>query len=179
MLVEAQDEVSEAQITVITESQSSNSLMTPREQLASSKCHSKALSIGKSDIGAASMVFTVESNENSAQSEVRGIAFSSKKSQRSAVVPVRLYPTRTRTPDKPTQPVYPYERHDFEYINEVLHGIYPTNFEGIIVRDHFDMKAALKDVEHLYALKKGSVEEDELNILTGLWAKKIQCAIDK
>ena len=66
-----------------------------------------------------------------------------------------------------------------EYINEVLHGIYPTNFEGIIVRDYFDMKAALKDVEHLYALKKGSVEEDELNILTGLWAKKIQCAIDK
>ena len=41
------------------------------------------------------------------------------------------------------------------------------------------MKAALKDVEHLYALKKGSVEEDELNILTGLWAKRIQYAIDK
>ena len=74
----------------------------------------------------------------------------------------------------------PYERHDFEYINEVLHGIYPTNWEGIIVRDYFDMKAALIDVENLYALKKGSVEEDELNILTGFnkkWkkmAKKIQ-----
>ena len=73
----------------------------------------------------------------------------------------------------------PYERHDFEYINEVLHGIYPTNWEGIIVRDHFGMKAALIDVENLYALKKGSVEEDELNVLTGLWAKKIQYAIDK
>ena len=95
MFVQAQDEVSEAQITVISESQSSNSLMTPRDQLASSKSHSKTLSIGKSDIGAASMVLTVESNENSAQSEVRGIAFSSKKSQRSEVVPVRLYPTRT------------------------------------------------------------------------------------
>ena len=45
--------------------------------------------------------------------------------------------------------------------------------------DHFDMKAALLDVEHLYALKKGSVEEDGLNILTGLWAKKIQYTIDK
>ena len=179
MLVQAQDEISEAHITVISESQSSNSLMTPREQLASSKSHSKALSTGKLDIGAASMVFTVESNDNSAESEVRGIAYSSKKSQRSQVIPVRLYPTRTRTPDKPTQPVNPYERHDFEYINEVLHGIYPTNFEGIIVRDHFDMKAALKDVEHLYALKKGSVEDDELNILTGLWAKKNQYAIDK
>ena len=119
------------------------------------------------------MVFNVESYENSAQSEVRGIAFSSKKSQRSEVVPVRLYPTRTRTPDKPTQPVNPYERHDFEYINEVLHGIHPTNFEGNIVRDHFDMKAALRDVEHLYALKKGSMEEDELNILTDLWAIRI------
>ena len=43
----------------------------------------------------------------------------------------------------------------------------------------FDMKAALIDVENLYALKKGSVEEDELNVLTGLWAKKIQYAIDK
>ena len=75
------------------------------------------------------MDFTVESNENSAQSEVGGIAFSSKISQRSEVVPVRLYPTRTRTSDKPTQPVNPYERHDFEYINEVLHGIYPTNWE--------------------------------------------------
>ena len=73
----------------------------------------------------------------------------------------------------------PYERHDFEYINEVLHGIYPTNWEGIIVCDHFDMKAALIDVENLYALKKGSVVDDELNILTGLWAKKIQYAIDK
>ena len=154
MLVEAQDEISEAQITVISESQLSNSLMTPRDQLASSKSHSKALSIGKSDIGAASMVFNVESYENSAQSEVRGIAFSSKKSQRSEVVPIRLYPTRTRTPDKPTQPVNPYENHNFEYINEVLHGIYPTNWEGIIVRDHFDMKAVLKDVEYLYALKK-------------------------
>ena len=119
------------------------------------------------------MVFNVESYENSAQSEVRGIAFSSKKSQRSEVVPVRLCPTRTRTPDKPTQPVNPYERHDFEYINEVLHGIHPTNFEGNIVRDHFDMKAALRDVEHLYALKKGSKEEDELNILTDLWAIRI------
>ena len=49
----------------------------------------------------------------------------------------------------------------------------------LIVRDHFDMKAALIDVEHLYALKKGSVVDDELNILTGLWAKKIQYAIDK
>ena len=73
----------------------------------------------------------------------------------------------------------PYENHDFEYINEVLHRIYPTNFNGIIVRDRFDMKAALKDVGHLYALQKGSVEEDELNIFTGLWAKKIQYAIDK
>ena len=125
------------------------------------------------------MIFTVESSENSTQSEVRGIAIYSKKSQRSELVPVSFYPTRTRTPDKPTQPMNPYERHDFEYINEVLHGIYPTNLEGIIVRDHFDMKAALIDVEHLYALKKGSVEEDELNILTGLWAKKIQYAIDK
>jgi hypothetical protein len=125
------------------------------------------------------MVFTVESSEISIQSEVRGIAISSKKSQRSELVPVRLYPTRTRTPDKSTQPVNPYERQDFEYINEVLHGIYPTNWEGIIVRDHFDMKAALIDVEHLYALKKGSVVDDELNILTGLWAKKIQYAIDK
>ena len=89
------------------------------------------------------MVFNVESYENSAQSEVRGIAFFSKKPQRSEVVPVKLYPTRTRTPDKPTQPVNPYERHDFEYINEVLHEIYPTNFEVIIVRDRFDMKAAL------------------------------------
>ena len=147
--------------------------------MASSKSHSKALSTGKSDIGTASIVFNVESYENSAQSEVRGIAFSSKKSQRSEVVPVRLCPTRTRTPDKPTQPVNPYERHDFEYINEVLHGIYPTNWEGIIVRDYFDMKAALIDVENLYALKKGSVVDDELNILTGLWAKKIQYAIDK
>ena len=125
------------------------------------------------------MVFTVESSEISTQSEVRGIAISSRKFQRSELVPVRLYPTRTRTPDKPTQPVNPYERHDFEYINEVLHGIYPTIFEGIIVRDHFDMKAALKDVDHLDALKKGSVEEDKLNILTGLWAKRIQYAIDK
>ena len=50
---------------------------------------------------------------------------------------------------------------------------------GIIVRDHFDIKAALIDVENLYALKKGSVVDDELNILTGLWAKKIQYAIDK
>lgn len=41
------------------------------------------------------------------------------------------------------------------------------------------MKAALIDVENLYALKKGSVVDDELNILTGLWAKKIQYAIDK
>ena len=41
------------------------------------------------------------------------------------------------------------------------------------------MKAALKDVEYLYALKKGSVEDDELNILTGLWAKKNQYATDK
>ena len=49
----------------------------------------------------------------------------------------------------------------------------------LIVRDHFDMKAALIDVENLYALKKGSVVDDELNILTGLWAKKIQYAIDK
>ena len=155
MLVEAQDEISEAQITVISESQSSNSLMTPRDKLASSKSHSKALFIGKSDIGAASMVFNVESYENSAQSEVRGIAFSSKKSQRSEVAPVRLYPTRTRTPNKPTQPVNPYESLNFEYINEVLHGIYPTNWEEIIIRDHFDMKAALKDVELLYALKKG------------------------
>ena len=153
--------------------------MTHREQLTSSKSHSKALSTGKLDIGAASMVFTVESNEISTQSEVRGIAISSTKSQRSELVPVRLYPTRTRIPDKPTQPVNPYERHDFEYINEVLHGIYPTNWEGIILRDHFDMKAALIDVENLYALKKGSVVEDELNILTGLWAKKIQYAIDK
>ena len=78
MLVEAQDEVSEAQITVISESQSSISFMTPRDQLASSESHSKAPSTGKSDIGAASMVFNVESYENSAQSEVRGIAFSSK-----------------------------------------------------------------------------------------------------
>lgn len=179
MLVQAQDEVSEAQITVISESQSSNSLMTPREQMTSSKSHFKALSTGISDIGAASMVFTVESSEISTQSEVRGIAISSKKSQRSELVPVRLYPTRTRTPDKPTQPVNPYERHDYEYINEVLHGIYPTNWEGIIVRDHFDIKAALVDVENLYALKKGSVVDDELNILTGLWAKKIQYAIDK
>ena len=100
------------------------------------------------------MVFNVKSYEKSAQSGIRGIAFSSKKSQRSEVVPVRLYPTRTRTPDKPTQPMNPYERHDFEYINEVLHGIYPTNWEGIIVRDHFDMKAALIDVENLYALNK-------------------------
>ena len=52
-------------------------------------------------------------------------------------------------------------------VNEALHGIYPTNFNGIIVRDYFDMKAALKDVEQLYALKKGSAEDDELNILTG------------
>ena len=79
MLVEAQDEISEFQITVITESQSTNSLMTPRDQLASSKSHSKALSTGKSNIGAASMVLNVESYENSAQSEVRGIAFSSDK----------------------------------------------------------------------------------------------------
>ena len=179
MLVQAQDDLSEAQITVISESQSSNSLMTPREQMTSSKSHFKALSTGRSDIGAASMVFTVESSEISTQSEVRGIAISSKKSQRSELVPVRLYPTRTRTPDKPTQPVNPYERHDYEYINEVLHGIYPTNWEGIIVRDHFDIKAALIDVENLYALKKGSVVDDELNILTGLWAKKIQYAIDK
>ena len=85
MLVEAQDEISEAQITVISESQSSNSLMTPRDQLASSESHFKALSTGKSDIGAASMVFNVESYENSARSEVRGIAFSSEKSQRSEV----------------------------------------------------------------------------------------------
>ena len=63
MLVEAQDEVSEAQIIVISESQPSNSLMTPRDQLASPKSHSKALSTGKSDIGAASMVFNVESYE--------------------------------------------------------------------------------------------------------------------
>ena len=49
MLVQAQDEVSEAQIA---ESQSSNSLMTPREQMTSSKSHFKALSTGKSDIGA-------------------------------------------------------------------------------------------------------------------------------
>ena len=108
MLVQAQDEVSEAQITVISESQSSNSLMTPREQLTSSTSRPypfKALSTGKSDIGAASMVFTVESSEISTQSEVRGIAIPSKKSQRSELVPVRLYHTRTRTPDKPTQPV--------------------------------------------------------------------------
>ena len=177
MLVQAQDEVSEAQITVISESQSSNSHMTPREQMTSSNSHFKALSTGKSDIGAASMVFTVESSEISTQSEVRGIAISSKKSQRSELVPVRLYPTRTRTPDKPTQPVNPYERQDFEYTNEVLHGIYPTNWEGIIVRDHFDMKAALKDVEHLYALEKSSVEEDELNILLNIL--KIKYAFDK
>ena len=98
MLVQALDEVSEAQITVISESQSSNSLMTPREQMTSSKSHFKALSTGISDIGAASMVFTVESSEISTQSEVRGIEISSKKSQRSELVPVRLYPTRTRTP---------------------------------------------------------------------------------
>ena len=78
MLVEAQYEVSDAQITVISESQSSNSLITPRDQLASSKSHSKALSTGKSDIGAASMVFNVKSYEKSAQSKIRGIAFSSK-----------------------------------------------------------------------------------------------------
>ena len=128
--------------------------MTPRGQLATSESHSKAPSTGKSDIGAASMIFNVKSYEKSAESEVRGIAFSSKKSQRSEVIPIRLYPTRTRTPDKSTQPVNPYESHDFEYINEALHGIYPTNFSEIIVRDHFDMKAALKDVEYLYALKK-------------------------
>ena len=128
--------------------------MTPREQMTSSNSHFKAPSTGKSDIGAASMVFMVKSSEISTQSEVRGIAISSKKSHRSELVPVRLYPTRTRTPDKPTQAVNPYESHDFEYINEVLYGIYPTNWEGIIVRDHFDMKAALIDVENLYALNK-------------------------
>ena len=78
------------------------------------------------------MVFTVESSEISTQSEVRGIAISSRKFQRSELVPVRLYPTRTRTPDKPTQPVNPYERHDFEYINEVLHGIYSTISRGLL-----------------------------------------------
>ena len=41
------------------------------------------------------------------------------------------------------------------------------------------MKAALIDVENLHALKKGSVVEDELNILTDLLAKKIQYATDK
>ena len=153
--------------------------MTPRDQLDFSESHSKAPSTGKSDIGAPSMAFNVKSYEKSAQSEVRGIAFSSKKSQRSEAVPVRVYPTRTRTPDKPPQPVNPYESKDYEYINEALHGIYPTNPKGIIVRDHFDMKGAMKDVEYLYAIKKGSVVDDHLNILTGLWAKKIQYAIDK
>ena len=52
MVVQAQDEVSEAQITDISESQSSNRLMTPREQMISSKSHFKALSTGKSDIEA-------------------------------------------------------------------------------------------------------------------------------
>ena len=84
------------------------------------------------------MIFNVKSYEKSAQSGIRGIAFSSKKSQRSEVVPVRLDHTRTRTPDKSTQLVNPYESHDFEYVNEALHGIYPTNFSEIIVRDHFD-----------------------------------------
>ena len=58
-----------------------------------------------------------------------------------------------------------------EYIQQISRGLL---YVTILI-----WKAALIDVENLYALKKGSVEEDELNILTGLWAKKIQYAIDK
>ena len=63
---------------------------------------------------------------------------SSKKIQSTEAAPTHPYPSRT--PDKDSDdPFNPYEGNNFEFINELLHNIYPTNHNGVIVRDRFNV----------------------------------------
>lgn len=156
----------------------SNRRETPMSHFPSSDQDFEAPSTGRSSIGSASLAFKVGTDEVAAI--IRGKVFpnSSKKIQSTEAAPTHPDPTRSRTPDKDSDdPVNPYEGNNFEFINELLHNIYPTNHNGVIVRDRFNVLKANTDIANLKSLKKGSVEYDETNLLTEIWIQKIKDAV--
>lgn len=162
-------------MSTYSESQASNSSLTPGDELPSSDNNFEAPSTGKSSLGDATMIFQIGDRERTAAARERIIQPSSKKSR--SIEPVITRLSKKRTPDKTVEYVNPYEGNNYEYINEVLHGIYPINSNGVIMTEYFDIFKAEADVGHLQNLKRGTVEYDESNILTQIWIKKIKAAI--
>lgn len=117
----------------------SNRTSTPMDHFPSSEPIFEPPSTGKSSIGEASLAFQVGSVVLA--DIIRGKAFptSTRKSQSTERTVVRQYTTRNRTPDCDTENLNPYEGNNFEFINDVLHNIYPVNNKGFIVRDHFNI----------------------------------------
>ena len=134
-------------------------------------------STGRATIGVASLAFQV--GPVAVADIIRGkvIPTSTRKIQSSVSTVVRQYTTRNRTPDSDSEIVNPYEDKNFEFINDVLHNIYPTNHKGFIVRDHFNIIKANRDIQHLRGLKKGSVVYDETLIFIEMWINKIKNAV--
>ena len=175
MSAESQEVVSETSIETNSILPTSNSRSTPRDQFTSSERAFEAPSTGKSSIGSASMTFQVGGGAVADIIRGRVIPTLTKKTRETAVL--RQYPTRNRTPDKDDDVVNPYEGKNFEFINELLHNIYPVNNKGVIVRDHFNVLKANTDIANLKDLKKGAVEYDETLIFTDMWVDKIKAAV--
>lgn len=134
-------------------------------------------STGRSGIEEASLAFQV--GPVAVADVIRGkvIPTSTRKSQSTEMTVVRQYTTRNRTPDSDSEIVNPYEGKNFEFINDVLHNIYPTNHKGFIVRDHFNIIKAKRDIQHLRGLKKGAVIYDETLLFVEMWICKIKNAV--
>ena len=112
-------------------------------------------STGRSSIGEVSLALQVGSVAMADIIRGKVLPTSTRKSQSKESPVVRQYTTRNRTPDSDSEIVNPYEDKNFEFINDVLQNIYPTNHKGIIVKDHFSITKANRDIQHLRSLKKG------------------------